>query len=56
MNIAAFLEAMELKMPFSSLFVSFLSDDLSKCGNKNSYCLLFCDPCGCLQEILVPVS
>lgn len=27
MNIAAFLEAMELKMPFSSLFVSFLSDD-----------------------------
>lgn len=58
MNTATFLEPIGLKMPFTSLFVSFVSGDLSRCGNKDFYSLLllFCDPCGRLQEILIPVS
>lgn len=35
MNIATFLEPMELKMPSASPFISFISEDLSRCGNQS---------------------
>lgn len=35
MNIATFLEPMGLKMLSTSPFISFISEDLSKCGNQS---------------------
>lgn len=55
MNIATFPEPMALKVPFTSPFISFLFDNLSRCGNQNillSPPPIISDNCDRLQQII----